>query len=466
MKKLLILLLALVSCFAFSQQITNVEYFFDEDPGYGLGQSISITASEDIEIDEMIDINELAPGMHTLFMRVLNESEEWSPVYSQAFFIDTHYGVTPEITHVEYFIDTDPGYGNAIPYNDFESTTNLSELFFANMTNVDPGSHNFSIRVKNEINQWSQNLSQNFELINCDLGISGMITNQSESPITTGYVVLFQSFGEGSALGVDTIYLSNGSYEFSSVCPNSNYYIKVFPEYPNDFLATYYGDSPYWQNASLIATSQSSMNNINIITSDFLDIDIGNSSLGGHIYQASSKGEPIKNIDVVLEYDDEMEKGEYFAVAASKSNEIGVWEINDLPSGNFRIKVEVPGLEMDTTYYVEITSPNTNNNNLDYYIDFNTGIFIDHFGIEEIPASSSISIFPNPTHTSSIWLNAENDGIEIQQITIYNYNGQEVKNQTLSGSQNKVELNELSKGFYLVKVQTNKGLVIEKIIIQ
>ncbi|NOR86757.1 MAG: T9SS type A sorting domain-containing protein [Bacteroidales bacterium] len=414
----------------------------------------------------MLDLGSLSPGFHLLNIRVKDENENWSSVLIKAFYIDNHHGIASEINNIEYFIDEDPGYGDAIPYTDFNSGLQLNELFFANMGGLTPGNHVFSIRMKNEILEWSQTLNQEFELINCDLSISGTISDANSNTINDGFVVLYQSFGEGAALGVDTLLLSDGSYQFTAVCPNSHYFIKAFPENETIYMATYYGDSPYWQQASIISTEESDLNNIDIQIFEFSEMEAGSSQLGGHIYQAEFRGEPVKNIDIVLEMGDGTEKEDYLAVAADRSNEVGAWNITDLPNGSFRIKVEIPGLEMDTTYYVDITSGNTVVGNLDYYIDFTTGIFIDHFGIEEYNLSQSLNLFPNPASNGNFWIESYNKQVMIEEITIYQYSGQQLANYQLDTQNHQVDVSHLAKGFYIISIQTNKGIINRKIMIQ
>ena len=449
----------------FSTDIVAAEWFIDIDPGFGEGESMSISAAHEITIDDFIEAEDLSTGAHLMNIRVKDENNKWSPVLSAPFYIDQNNGLAPKIDYIEYFVDDDPGYGNGIPYTDFTEAAVLSEVFFANMTDIGEGQHNFVIRMRNQTELWSQNLTQNFELISCDLNITGDIKDQSGEPVTAGMVVLFQYFGSGSAIGIDTVFLSDGSYHFSSVCPNSEYYIKVFPEDDNDFLATYFGDSPYWQDALVITTFESSQNGMDIITFGFAEMDPGTNSLGGHIYNAVMRGEPVKNIDIVLEFDEPMEKDGFEAVATDRSDEYGSWSIDDLPEGNFKIKVEIPGLEMDTTYIVEITSPNTSIMDLDYFIDFNTGIFIDHTAIPEYDLSESLSLFPNPNSGNQMWIETDDSQVIIQKITIYQYSGQQVQSSETIHLSNKIDVSQLSKGFYLVHILTNKGMINKKIII-
>ena len=466
MKKQLIILLALMVTCLYGQQLNQAEYFFDEDPGLGIATPISINPSEDVEIIENLDISNLSSGFHTLFIRVKSENGTWSSVLSKGFYIEVNKGEATILTEVEYFYDQDPGFGNGLPFTEFETNEQLQLNFLAGVSNLDPGAHAFYIRTKNDLNQWGQTLSQQFELINCDLSISGHIFDENELAISSGMLILFQYFAEGSAVGVDTIYMQDGTYEFFQVCPNTNYFLKAIPENNIDFLPTYYGNTPYWQEASIISIEQSSLSNINITVSSFAEMEVGNSQVAGHIYHAEYRGEPVKNVDVILEFDAADDKSNYLPVAYDRSNEIGEWTMPNLPVGNFRITVEIPGLEMDTTYHVEITSDNTIVEDLNFYVDFNTGIFIEHIGVPELNLASEIQIFPNPSAGKYLWIQSSNPKIKMEELVIYNYAGQTMR--YINGEQTKsdIDISEFSKGFYILKIKTNKGLIVQKIIIQ
>jgi hypothetical protein len=467
MKKYILLILMMASYLAFSQQLTQAEYFFDSDPGFGQAHAIGITPSNDINVDEMLNIDGLSPGFHIVYLRVIDDQGNWSSVLSHSFYIEENHGMTSEINYVEYFIDDDPGYGEGIAYNAGSGNV-LIENFMADMTNVTEGTHQFSMRMRNELQQWSQTYSQPFQLLSCDLGISGMVSNQSGSPMISGFVVLYQYFGEGAGVGVDTVYTTDGSYSFGSVCPQSDYFIKAFSDNSSRFLPTYYGDSPYWEDASIISMSQGNISDVNIQLVEFAPLDPGTSEVDGHIYYAVYKGQPVKNIDMILEKDDDEGKmSAFLAVAADRSDEAGAWKIQNLPNGNYRIKVEIPGLQMDTTYYFSISSPNTVVSNLDYYVDPATGIFIDHFGIEELALEHALQLFPNPIRQNSfIKIKSLNTDVRIENIKIFQYNGAELNSRTVNGTTENISMKSMAKGLYLFQIQTNKGMITKKVIVQ
>lgn len=89
--------------------ITALEYYIDTDPGYGAGTAIVVGAATSIDINTTIMTNALLAGFHSIYIRALDSDGAWSEVESRSFYVDT-FG-NGQIAGIEYFIDTDPGYG-------------------------------------------------------------------------------------------------------------------------------------------------------------------------------------------------------------------------------------------------------------------------------------------------------------------------------------------------------------------
>lgn len=101
------------------QSVIQAEYFVDTDPGFGNGTSITISPAVNISgFTAAINTNLISPGGHRLYLRTLNNEGRWSVTGSRAFVIDENpaYPAAPSapgnITFLEYFFDTDPGFGN------------------------------------------------------------------------------------------------------------------------------------------------------------------------------------------------------------------------------------------------------------------------------------------------------------------------------------------------------------------
>ena len=138
--------------------ITRVEYFINTDPGFGKATSISITPTPNIINGTFnVSIGSLSTGIHALFIRSMDANGNWSVTNSRFFYkpASSGGGVLPDITRVEYFIDTDPGFGNAtnIPIT---TGNNLQDISFtASISTLPTGIHALFIRSRDANGKWS-----------------------------------------------------------------------------------------------------------------------------------------------------------------------------------------------------------------------------------------------------------------------------------------------------------------------
>ena len=86
-----------------------IEYFWDEDPGFGKGVREELKPGfEGNNISFEIPVNGLADGVHSLYVRT--KAIGWSPAI--CFLVRIEGGEFWLIDDIEYFWDEDPGYGN------------------------------------------------------------------------------------------------------------------------------------------------------------------------------------------------------------------------------------------------------------------------------------------------------------------------------------------------------------------
>lgn len=152
----------LVPCLSLLSQpnITRVEYYLDTDPGYGNAIAVTISAGTNLA-DQVIglDPTTLDAGVHVLGIRAQDANGAWS--HDNKWILFKPYsslsgpGSTPSIARVEYYLDTDPGYGNAIAVS-ISAGTNLADQVIS----LDPGSlttgvHVLGIRAQDANGAWS-----------------------------------------------------------------------------------------------------------------------------------------------------------------------------------------------------------------------------------------------------------------------------------------------------------------------
>lgn len=163
-KFLLVSWIALLGGFSsWTQNVIQVEYFIDTDPGYGLATNVSITPGTNLSgIVFPINVAEVTQGFHSLFIRSKDEYLKWSLTAVRSFFKEAVNMTLSNVTKIEYFIDIDPGHGLAtnVPIT---PSTNLSNLvFLIDIDAMPPGFHNLYIRAKDAYEKWGLTAVRSF----------------------------------------------------------------------------------------------------------------------------------------------------------------------------------------------------------------------------------------------------------------------------------------------------------------
>jgi hypothetical protein len=139
--------------------LTAAEYFIDTDPGPGNGIPISIPATSDVNgINVLVNLTGLSQGAHAIHVRTRDQGGRWS-LRNYMFFDNsqqTPYPIVvsaPPISQVEYYIDTDPGFGNGNLIT-VASSADVNDFSFSlPMGGLTQGNHTIYIRGRQ--NPWS-----------------------------------------------------------------------------------------------------------------------------------------------------------------------------------------------------------------------------------------------------------------------------------------------------------------------
>lgn len=157
MKKFLIFCALIVCSLTAKSQIIAGEYFWDTDPGIGLGIPINPTEIAGGTLDETYEISAFAPsvstGKHTLFVRFKQSDTLWS----QAIGMDVLVGPdnflsgsqnaadTAKVISSEYFWDNDSSHVFPAAISNYDQNFNFGSSFTAQ--NLSPGNHTVSYRT-------------------------------------------------------------------------------------------------------------------------------------------------------------------------------------------------------------------------------------------------------------------------------------------------------------------------------
>lgn len=148
----------------------EMEYYIDSDPGIGRGIKIPLPSTGDISnLSIPIDLTLFPTGIHRLIVRTKDNLGRWSLSHISLFDngVSVPYPTAPAapapITNMEYFFDTDPGFGNGRPIS-FTGTPDINQLSVdLDLTGLSAGNHTLFLRSKEF--PWSLTMAVNFSYI-------------------------------------------------------------------------------------------------------------------------------------------------------------------------------------------------------------------------------------------------------------------------------------------------------------
>lgn len=102
------------------------------------------------------------------------------------------------------------------------------------------------------------------------------------------------------------------------------------------------------------------------------------------------------------------------------------------------------------------------------YFDFNAPIItnmvstevVDNLGTTDYDFSESLKVYPNPTQ-AQVYLTATQN-LEIEKVTVYNLQGKSLLN--FNKDLEVLNVQDLSTGIYLIKIETNRGVINKQLI--
>ncbi len=203
--------------------IARIEYYIDTDPGLGNATALTISPAAVLS-DQIIPIDPtiLKEGVHRLHVRARNANGHWSLMNSWIFyrpFGSTTDPITPAplLKRLEYFIDTDPGLGNAIPIA-FTASENLNALVASvNVTGLTVGSHKLHVRAQDMAGNWS--LVNNWEFTTSTVLAAPAInvTSVTKTTLCAGdsLFVGYHATGTFNAGNTFKLFLSDGTGNFA-----------------------------------------------------------------------------------------------------------------------------------------------------------------------------------------------------------------------------------------------------------
>ena len=138
-----------------AKNITALEYFFDQDPGAGMGIPLSLSPGQTVAISTTLDVSNLSFGLHRLYVRAQNDDGEWG-IPQMRHVLIVHRAPrdqNPILNQVEYFFDEDPemGHGTSLSVSPTKATTLAENM---DVSDLGIGLHRIYVRAQNELGNW------------------------------------------------------------------------------------------------------------------------------------------------------------------------------------------------------------------------------------------------------------------------------------------------------------------------
>ena len=169
----------------------NLEYFLDNDPGYGQGWSVAATTG----VNHLaLDIGGVSAGAHILYIRCKDEQGRWSPTVSHPLYVCRY----PDMVAIEYYFDqADPGEGRAIQVA-LPNDKSADLAFDVSLDGLSLGQHQLNIRAKDSFGRWMLIGSEPFTIVQKETGIRDVVSDFSFNIRTIDSRCLITAQGENN----------------------------------------------------------------------------------------------------------------------------------------------------------------------------------------------------------------------------------------------------------------------------
>ena len=135
--------------------LAAAEFFFDTDPGEGLGTAFTVPASDSASLDFTIPsttTNALTEGTHLLGVRFQDGDGEWGQVVWRVFLNQhPHNGLAAG----EYFFNTDPGHGAGTPLSGVAGSPHDAD-HTVSLASLPAGANLLGVRFQDGDGEWGQ----------------------------------------------------------------------------------------------------------------------------------------------------------------------------------------------------------------------------------------------------------------------------------------------------------------------
>ncbi len=326
-----------------------------------------------------------------------------------------------------------------------------------------------------------------------ELQLQGRITTADEV-VNSGFVYLYRYEENAASEKIDSALIEYGGYyELFGLNPCDRFIVMAEGDpmfYPDNY-PTYYDNVAHWEEATIIDSTFASVDgvisDIDIQLMQYENMGQGAGYLQGFVFYSGGgpmkgreeRGEPVKNTDISLEILAEDQKSTdadiFHTTRRTQTDVEGFYMFDFLPTGTFRIVVEIPGLPIDSMYRLTITDTDSVFLDLNYYVDTTSGIYVtpDPSGVEDFVAQQlQLAVRPNPNkgNFTLFFLEEQHQDVWVEEVQIMDMTGSLILHERLAKACRRhiadMHLRDVLPGLYLLNLQTDKGRMMVKMIVR
>lgn len=297
--------------------------------------------------------------------------------------------------------------------------------------------------------------------------IRGHVIDDLGLPLSSGNVYLYKKYSDGFQWELYDIQpiQPDGGYQFLSV-PIADVTVLAKPPLTNPvtLIPTYYGNQFDWIDAHIISPECGE----NIIPNDITCINVSGLNTGdctfngGVYYYTTGKTEsedPIPFIDVVVK---KTPPGNAMGYNPTDTN--GEFEFQGVETGQtYSFVVNIPGIEMNENYFIEVAADDILFENLKFYVDTTegaTGVYTSNpNGLIPLKRErKEITAFPNP-FSKSCELHFPNSDNGLFSFALFDVTGKRIlQTEKQVGKKFMLQTATLEQGIYIAEIKTETDI--------
>jgi hypothetical protein len=376
-------------------EITEAEYFIDQDPGFGNAISIDLSAAETLNELFSASFGSLETGTYFAHVRVKDENDQWSIPLKVPFSVQR--SELPDINTAEWYIENDPGFGSGNTIDIIAGST-LEESYSASTSGLSNGRRFVHLRCQNEAGAWSIPLKVPFKVQRADL-----------PPIADGewYIGNDPGFGAGTPIDLEAGEVVDGleTANTEGLSQGRNFAYLRFQNEDGDWSVPL--KRPFVINDKFP---------LDVVAAEyFIDEDPG---IGSGI-PIEVDADHFVEESYLAEVSPALEIGDHFLYTRVQ-NEVGDWSIN-----------------LVRTFSVGTVST------------------------EDQALLNTTTIYPIPTRD---FLTVKNDRFSMLEVRVFDMNGRAVE--IAWANRDQLDLSALAPGTYLLRIATESGSITRKIVVE